>query len=587
MGVRNLWRLLAPCGKRATIEGKTLAVDTSIWMHQYRNVPVGAILYSVVKRIFKIIYNGARPVFVFDGAVPELKRATIELRKRDELKALLRGIVYNRRCRVCGKALRECEHVNDFQAASLDEVNSAVTKRLSEHKYNWGEFSDEGIEDESVPEAQECGERTDGSRAWVQGSISDFRPDSIKNLSKIRQLRKLIELRQRRRVPMPCDDSSCDRFSQSQIENVRKRNMVNTMIRELNDNTKKRVLSDWTVQQELVRQQDPVLVLEQQPVEELPKPAVVEKTEAAGIDELFEKQVRDAEWVPVYEAYGEKDQSAFQTTVESLIKLNKELAEELKTTQAAGLRGSWQGTPSRGGSTEARHASDGSSLAESTAEAFYSSDDSEHLETLSELQEHLAQRGRAKERSMLASSDLRGTREIIKDVLEIFGIPFVESPGEADPQCSHLFRKGMIDGVISEDSDMIIYGTTVYKNFFRKDKDIAVFTLQSAQDVLGLGQDDIIKLSFLLGSDYCAGVRGIGVKRAMENIGSVRENDVEFLRKIYKGPHAKDVERLMFGRLDAARLRRYLTKNGVEAGKVEELMVYCQKMRELTATQLS
>lgn len=592
MGVKNLWKLLAPCGKRASIESKTLAVDTSIWMHQYRNMAVGTVLYSVVKRILKLIYNGARPVFVFDGAVPELKKATIELRKRDELKALLRGIVCNRRCRVCGKTLRECEHVNDFQAASFEEVNSAVSKRLEEHKYNWGEFSDEFLEDEDMTDV-ECKRKVlDGcSEVRQDGSISDFKPDSIRNLSKTRQLRKLIELRQKRRVPMQCDDSNCDRFSQSQIENVRKRNMVNTMIKELNDGARKRVLSDWSIQSELAKQPDPVPVQASIPHEESLESRIVEKTKVTTIDELFGKQIRETEWMPVYEEYGRKDQDVFRTTVESLIKLNTELAEEIRITHTVRPLYSWHalqpaidGISGKSGCDSDRP-SDGvvSNCMESTEEVLHSSDDSEHqMEALAELQESFTQKSKAtQEYSVFPSSDLRGTKEMIKDVLTIFGIPFIESPGEADSQCSYLFKKGLIDGVISEDSDMIIYGTTVYKNFFRKDKDIEMFTLQSVQEVLGLCQDDMIKMSFLLGSDYCVGVRGIGIKKAVEGIRNVREDEVEFLRKIYRGSHAKDIERLVFGRLDAARLQRYLHKKGVEASRIEELMVYCQKMREL------
>ena len=38
MGVHNLWQLLAPVGRRVsieTLEGKTLAVDMSVWLTQF------------------------------------------------------------------------------------------------------------------------------------------------------------------------------------------------------------------------------------------------------------------------------------------------------------------------------------------------------------------------------------------------------------------------------------------------------------------------------------------------------------------------------------------------------------------------
>lgn len=617
MGVRNLWKLLAPCGEKASIEGKTLAIDTSIWVHQYKNMPIGAVLYSISKRIFRIVYNGARPVFVFDGAAPELKKSTLEQRKRDELRALLRGIARNKKCRVCGKVLRECEHVNDLSEASFEEVNNAVSKRISEHKYNWGEFSDE---DSGEERALDSSSEAPGHRHFCGESISSFRAESIRSLSKTRQLQRLIELRQKRRIPMPYDNSNSDRFSESQIENVKKRNMVNAMIRELNDSTRRRVLSDWSIQSELKKHSDAIPVQVSGPHEESSSlSASAVKTEDVEIEDLFGKAQRE-EWVPVYEEYPEKGCAAIADSADSLIKINTELAMEMQnekvfcSTVPAGaghlqtlksveslpknaddssssVLGSIQ--PSNLSSSEAGNLAEGA--LEASDDCGADSSDHQSMHALEELQECLAaQESQLKDwpvreeealqklsAGKVVGSDFRRIQEIIKDVLGIFGIPFVESPGEADPQCGRMFKKGLIDGVISEDSDMIIYGTTVYKNFFRKDRDIVMFTFEAVQEKLGLGQDDLIKLSFLLGSDYCIGVKGIGIKKAVENIRNVGEDEVEPLRKVYTSARTKEVERLEFGRLDAAKFQKYLLKNGVERSKVSELMIYCQKMKEL------
>ena len=73
--------------------GKTIAVDASIWMHQFLNAMRdkqgnllnGAHIQGFFRRILKLLYYNVRPLFVFDGAAPALKKRTIA--KRQERKA--------------------------------------------------------------------------------------------------------------------------------------------------------------------------------------------------------------------------------------------------------------------------------------------------------------------------------------------------------------------------------------------------------------------------------------------------------------------------------------------------------------------
>jgi len=68
-----------------TMEGKALAIDSSIWIYQFQatmrdkegrglnNAP----LLGFLRRICKLLFYGIKPVFVFDGGAPALKRSTI------------------------------------------------------------------------------------------------------------------------------------------------------------------------------------------------------------------------------------------------------------------------------------------------------------------------------------------------------------------------------------------------------------------------------------------------------------------------------------------------------------------------------
>uniref|UniRef100_A0A665TML9 Excision repair cross-complementation group 5 n=1 Tax=Echeneis naucrates TaxID=173247 RepID=A0A665TML9_ECHNA len=93
MGVHGLWRLLESTGKPInpeTLEGKILAVDISIWLNQAvkgvrdrdGNSVQNAHLLTLFHRICKLLFFRIRPVFVFDGDAPLLKRQTLALRRQ-------------------------------------------------------------------------------------------------------------------------------------------------------------------------------------------------------------------------------------------------------------------------------------------------------------------------------------------------------------------------------------------------------------------------------------------------------------------------------------------------------------------------
>ncbi|KAJ4362811.1 DNA repair protein rad2, partial [Neurospora sp. IMI 360204] len=93
MGVNGLWTVLQPCARPtnlSTLNRKRLAIDASIWIYQFlkavRDKEGNALRNSHVvgffRRICKLLWYGIKPVFVFDGGAPALKRATIQARRR-------------------------------------------------------------------------------------------------------------------------------------------------------------------------------------------------------------------------------------------------------------------------------------------------------------------------------------------------------------------------------------------------------------------------------------------------------------------------------------------------------------------------
>ena len=92
MGVTGLWTVLQPCArpiKIETLNKRRIAVDASIWIYQFlkavRDKEGNALRNSHIvgffRRVCKLLFIGIKPVFVFDGGAPALKRQTISHRK--------------------------------------------------------------------------------------------------------------------------------------------------------------------------------------------------------------------------------------------------------------------------------------------------------------------------------------------------------------------------------------------------------------------------------------------------------------------------------------------------------------------------
>jgi len=112
------------------------------------------------------------------------------------------------------------------------------------------------------------------------------------------------------------------------------------------------------------------------------------------------------------------------------------------------------------------------------------------------------------------SEDMRD--ELIA-LLQLFGIPYILSPMEAEAQCAKLEQLGLVDGIVSDDSDTWLFGaSTVYKNIFDEKKYVEVYLASDIEKDIGLDREDMICMALLLGSDYTPGISGIGIVNAAE-----------------------------------------------------------------------
>lgn len=88
---------------------------------------------------------------------------------------------------------------------------------------------------------------------------------------------------------------------------------------------------------------------------------------------------------------------------------------------------------------------------------------------------------------------------------------------EAEAQCAKLAQLGLVDGIITDDSDVFLFGgIQCFKNIFNDAKYAECFLLADVERELMLTRERLISLAYFLGSDYTLGLPGIGPVMGLE-----------------------------------------------------------------------
>ncbi|KAK7542937.1 hypothetical protein IWX49DRAFT_196170 [Phyllosticta citricarpa] len=110
-----------------------------------------------------------------------------------------------------------------------------------------------------------------------------------------------------------------------------------------------------------------------------------------------------------------------------------------------------------------------------------------------------------------------------KQVLKKFGFPFHDAPGEAEAECALLQTSGIVDMVLSEDVDTLMFGSrmTIRPSQDQKSgKSATHFNLYDSVEIKtesGLDREGMILVAMMSGGDYLTeGIPGCGPKVACE-----------------------------------------------------------------------
>lgn len=119
------------------------------------------------------------------------------------------------------------------------------------------------------------------------------------------------------------------------------------------------------------------------------------------------------------------------------------------------------------------------------------------------------------------------------------------APMEAEAQCAELVHLGLVEGIITDDSDVFLFGgNRVFRNMFNQSKTVECFLSSDLVRELGLDRGTLVRLAHLLGSDYTEGLAGVGPVMAMELVKEFPSDDglerfAEWWRKVQSGRDKK------------------------------------------------
>ncbi len=97
-----------------------------------------------------------------------------------------------------------------------------------------------------------------------------------------------------------------------------------------------------------------------------------------------------------------------------------------------------------------------------------------------------------------------------RELLGLMGIPFIDAPEEADSQLSYLCKENMVYAVLTEDMDILTFGSPrIIRNLTSSKKIPFEIELHTVLKNLKLSYEEFIELCILFGCDYCPSINDV------------------------------------------------------------------------------
>lgn len=126
--------------------------------------------------------------------------------------------------------------------------------------------------------------------------------------------------------------------------------------------------------------------------------------------------------------------------------------------------------------------------------------------------------------------------ESSKKLLTLMGIPYVDAKGEGEAQAAYLVQNGDAYAVASQDYDCLLFGAKrVVRNLAVNSNlgNLEYYQLDKVLRELDITREELIDMGILIGTDFCAGLKGVGAKTALKlaHKGQLKEKIAELQKE--------------------------------------------------------
>lgn len=131
---------------------------------------------------------------------------------------------------------------------------------------------------------------------------------------------------------------------------------------------------------------------------------------------------------------------------------------------------------------------------------------------------------KAKQTSRMSSAMAAQAMELLRAL----GIPVVEAPQDGEAQASWMCQEGIVDAVVSQDFDCMLYGAPrLLRNLTASGRrklpgkqvwvDVTPesIRLDESLEAAGMSREQLVDAAILVGTDFNPGIKGIGPKKAV------------------------------------------------------------------------
>lgn len=250
---------------------------------------------------------------------------------------------------------------------------------------------------------------------------------------------------------------------------------------------------------------------------------------------------------------------------------------------------------------------------EDAVEKFY--DNGEVCELLRELEKKAGEKGKPMRRLLtgskpkpydisLATDEIKKVRnqiisitdediQLTKDLFDCLTIPYYVAPAEAETMCSELCINGVVDAVLSEDTDVLAYGTPFFlSKIDTRSNSVICINYEMMLDGLGFTEKEFLDLCIMCGTDYNDNIPRVGCKtsyKLLQEYGSIEEIeskkglDVSVLnhvrgREMFRNFTKSGVTKVLYtGRPDFSKLEKFVFKKNIKCNVAAVRRAFCEQ----------